>query len=341
MAAKGLVPLKPPDLVTVLYQLAHDTDEQVRTAATQKADSLPENILEGALAGGLDARVLDFFAGRLARNEKVLQVVILNHATADETIARCAARSSDAISELIATNEQRLLRFPKIIEALYHNKNARMSTVNRAIELAVRNDIVVDGIAAFKEAAAAIQGELVVEETGPTLSDRIFNETLAIGEELEREAGPEAVEQELAEALPQSQRSLSIQAQLGQMTTSEKIRMALLGNASHRSILVRDTNKLVCMAAIKSPGIRDTEVIAYCRNKSLSEEVIRYITDKKEWTKHYSVKLNLIENPKTPMPKAMSFLVHLRQNDLRNIARSKNVPGVIAKAAKQHLRSRA
>ncbi len=340
MAAKGLVPLKPADLVTVLYQLSYDPDEQVKAAAGQKAEGLPENILEGALANALDQRVLDFYSSRFSANEKILQIILLNHATADETVARCASRSSESMSEIIATNEQRLLRYPAIIAALYRNKNARMSTVNRAIELAVRNDIVVEGIAAFKEAAAAIQGELIVEDLGATPADVAFTESLEIGEELDREVGPDGLEKELAEEIPQSQKALSIQAQLGAMNASEKIRMALLGSASHRSILVRDSNKLVSMAAIKSPSIRDTEVMAYCRNKSLNEDVIRYICDKKEWTKHYSVKLNLVENPKTPLPKALTYLLHLRQNDLRSVSRNKNVPANIAKTAKMQLKKR-
>lgn len=340
MAAKGLVPLKPADLITVAYQLSFDPDEQVRSVALEKSTSFPENILEGTLSGALDGRVLDFYADKYFRKDKIIQIILLNHATADETVARCAKKSNEDLSEIIATNEQRLLRHPVIIENLYNNKFARMSTVNRAIELAVRNNIVLDGIAAFKEAAAAIQGELIVEEPGGTPMDEVFSDTLEIGEVLEAEEGPDAVEKELEEESQASEKRMSIQAELGQMTTSEKVRMALLGSASHRSILVRDTNRLVSMAAIKSPQVRDTEAMAYCRNKSLHEDVIRYISEKKEWTKHYSVKLNLIENPKTPLPKALNFLSHLRQHDLRAVARNKNVPAAIAKAAKNQLRKR-
>jgi hypothetical protein len=332
IAAKGLVPLKPADLLTVSYQLSFDQDEQIRAAAQERCTSLPENIL--------DARVLDFFADKYFRKERIIQIILLNRATADETVAKCAKKSNENISEIIATNEQRLLRYPSIIENLYLNKSARMSTVNRAIELAVRNNIILDGIAAFKEAAAAIQGELIIEELGGTPLDQAFSETLEIGEALEAEEGPDAVEKELSEELPASEKRMSIQAELGQMSTSEKVRMALLGSAAHRSILVRDTNRLVAMAAIKSPQVRDTEAMAYCRNKSLHEEVIRYISDKKEWTKHYAVKLNLIENPKTPLPRALNFLSHLRQHDLRAVSRNKNVPAAIAKAARNQLKKR-
>jgi hypothetical protein len=340
MAAKGMVPLGPQDLFTVLYQLGHDPDDKVRDAAMDKFGNLPEAIINGALQAPLDPRVLDFSLDRFAKRDEALQLIMTNQGVADETVARCATWAGENLSELIATNEQRMLRHPRIIENLYQNKKARMSTVNRAVELAVRHEIVLENIATYKEVAAAIKGELITEETGPSPADHMFNDALVLGEELEEEAGPEAVEQELTEEVAASEKRMSIQAQLGAMTTSEKVRMALLGNSSHRAILIRDTNKLVAMAAIKSPSIRDTEAMAYSRNRSLNEDVVRYICAQKDWTKHYSVKLNLVQNPKTPLPKAMSFLMYLRQNDLRTIARNKNVPAAVAKAAKHQLRKR-
>ncbi len=124
------------------------------------------------------------------------------------------------------------------------------------------------------------------------------------------------------------------------MTASEKIRMALLGTAAHRSLLVRDSNRVVAMAAIKCPSVTENEVDAYTRNRSLPEDVIRYIANNREMTKSYRVKRNLVENPKTPLPKAMTFLVYLRQNDLKSIGMSKNVPQAIAAAARQQLQKR-
>jgi hypothetical protein len=340
MAAKGMIPLGPADILTVLYMLNYDPDEKIKASAFEKCTSLPENIVLGAIKGDLDPRVLDFYAGRFIQNEPLMEVLLLNQTTADETVARCAKRVSEKLGDIIATNEQRLLRHPPIIENLYNNRNARMSTVSRAIELAVRNGITLDGIAAFKEVAAAIQGELIVEEEGPTPADAMFSDSLYIGDALEHEIGVEGVEAELDGQAPSTAGRQSLEAQIGRMNTSEKIRLALLGTSAARTMLVRDSNKLVALAAIKAPSVKDTEVIAYTRNRSLAEEVIRYISNQKEWTKLYQVKYNLVENPKTPMPTSMTFLTHMRTNDLKNIARSKNVPAAIAQAARNHLRKR-
>ena len=54
-------------------------------------------------------------------------------------------------------------------------------------------------------------------------------------------------------------------------------------------------------------------------------------------TRNYQVKLNLVGNPRTPFAFSSQMIPHLRDNDLRSLAKSKNVPGAIAQAAKRHL----
>jgi hypothetical protein len=46
------------------------------------------------------------------------------------------------------------------------------------------------------------------------------------------------------------------------------------------------------------------------------------------------VKLNLVQNPRTPIQDALRFLNHLRPHDVRGLERSRDVPQAIANAAK-------
>jgi hypothetical protein len=124
------------------------------------------------------------------------------------------------------------------------------------------------------------------------------------------------------------------------MRPLEKIRTALLGDKYDRSLLVRDANKTVALAAIRSPKIRDDEAIAYSANRALPLEVITYISNRRDWIKLYSVKLNLVMNPKTPMARSMSLLAFLNRNDVMKVSRSKNIPSALATAAKRKLASR-
>ena len=113
-----------------------------------------------------------------------------------------------------------------------------------------------------------------------------------------------------------------------------------MGNSAERGILIRDSNKVVARTVIRSPAVTDSEVLAYAKNKSLIDEVISFIATNRKWTRHYAVKLNLVKNPKTPTSDAMRFLTHLRLSDLRTVAKSRDVPGPISKAAKNMIKTR-
>ncbi len=156
MAARGLAPLSPVDLVTALYQLAQDDDATLKKNALKTAAELPEKILGGALDAPLDPNVLDFFARRLVAKPPLLEKVLLNRATDDESFVFLAKMGDEPATEMIGKNEERLLRAPAIIAALYLNPKTRMSTAQRAIELAIRNGVEVEGIPAWEETKKAL-----------------------------------------------------------------------------------------------------------------------------------------------------------------------------------------
>ena len=66
-----------------------------------------------------------------------------------------------------------------------------------------------------------------------------------------------------------------------------------------------------------------------------SRELISEIARNREWTRSYKVKRSLAVNPKTPLDKSMRFLNTLSYKDVRDIARSKNVPSALAIQAKR------
>jgi len=55
----------------------------------------------------------------------------------------------------------------------------------------------------------------------------------------------------------------------------------------------------------------------------------------KEWMRYYSVKYNLVCNPKTPPDIALKWLRHLNDGDIKKIGRSKNIPQLIATSAQK------
>ena len=341
MASRGLLPLpRPAELAAVLYQLVV-TDPAVGAAAQATADGLPEKVLAGVLADPeADARVLDWLAARAQGVPALFEALVLNPATADATVVALAARGSAAQVDLIAGNEQRLLRAPDVIAAMYGNPHARMSTVDRAVELAVRNQVKVAGIPAWDELARVVAagGGAPAGDADQTFSQALTG-VAGVADSAVLTGSPDDGEA-VAEGEDQAPAVDEKKIPIGKMTIPMKIRLATLGNAFARSILIRDPMKLVAVAVIKSPAVTELEAAKYAGNHSLPDDVIRYIANRREWTKLYGIKKSLVMNPKTPITESSKLLVHLRDNDLRQVAKSKGVPSAVVAQARKIITQR-
>lgn len=337
MVARGMVPMQPVVQVCSLYQLCQTGESEVVQAAVQTLRKLPAQTLKQTVAQPLFPVVLDWLAEVFVNESDVVRVILLNKNTDNDTFVRVAAKADEETCELIARNQQRLLEAPKIIAKLYFNRALRASTADRMIDFAARNEVDLSDIPAAKEIIAAIQGiELPSEEEARAADERFkaAQKILAsVPEDVDLDDRLDLPEHEEEPEEVRSGRSAA--GLIRDMNIAQKLRLAMMGGKNERSILIRDTNKLVARSVIRSPAIGDSEVMLYAANKSLLDEIIAYIARNKKWTRSYQMKLILINNPKTPTSEAMTFLRHLRVADLRQVAKSKNVPGPIAKAAKQ------
>jgi len=343
MAARGIAPgLKPVDTLAILAVLAESSDAALAALAQATLDKLPPQLLNGALTPDLHPGVLDVVAPRYATDAAMMERMLGLPQMPLETIARVAMKSSEEVSELIATNEDRLLKHPPIIERLYMNKATRMSTSDRMIELAVRNNIELHGIPAFKEAVQALSEELIPVDPpdGPTPEDIAFKEVAAIAAELgadpELAAATHETDEETGLEVPVAKMK-PLYARIGEMKTGQKIRLAQMGGGPERALLVRDPDRRVSVAAIKNPNVQDNEVARVSASRNVSEDVLRCIAGDSKWTRNHQVKVNLVSNPRCPLQLSSGLIPHLREHELKAIARSKNVSGAISRAAKQQL----
>jgi hypothetical protein len=343
MAARGMAPLPPADQLTVLYQLSIDADPNLSTAAKATVLGLPDKLLVGALGDtSLDPRVLDMFARLVGDKPAAFDAIVQNAKVADDTIAALAARGGGREVDRIAANEQRLLRHPEIIAAMYLNKQARMSTVDRAVELAVRNNVRVPGLAAWDEIQRALQQ---ADKAAPSVEiDTLFSiaadATLGADDRHLTQGDAERPIDDSALDFEQDILEKTKNIPIEKLSVPAKIRLATLGNAFARGVLIRDPIKMVAMAAIKSPGVTDFEAANYAGNANLSDDVMRYIAAKREWTKMYGTKYSLCRNPKTPITEAMRMMPFLREKDLIILTKSKGVSSAVVAQARKLLMQR-
>jgi phosphoribosyl-dephospho-CoA transferase len=132
--------------------------------------------------------------------------------------------------------------------------------------------------------------------------------------------------------------SKSLFQKIQSMSVSEKLDLARKAGKEARSILIRDSNKIVQLAVIASPKITESEVLIIASNRQINDDVLRHIATKKEWMKNYQIKLALVNNPKTPLSIALRQVSYLNQRDIALLSKSRAIPRPIIIAAQQRLK---
>jgi hypothetical protein len=122
------------------------------------------------------------------------------------------------------------------------------------------------------------------------------------------------------------------------MSVSEKLDLARKASKEARSILIRDSNKLVQLAVANSPKITESEILAIASNRQVNDDVLKEIAMNKEWLRNYQIRLALVNNPKTPLSIAMAQVTYLNRRDLSLLAKSKGVPRPIIIAAQERIK---
>ena len=366
-AARGMLPLPQSDLLEVLVALTASDDEQIASAATEtlKAES-PEDLLIAANGQDTATNVLAYLATVADGKQEIYEAAILNTRTPDQALAKLAATTtSSSLLELITINQQRLVRSPEIIDAILANP-ARSSEAERranetrqeffekergarqiADELRARGQT---AAAEFFEAAelTSAAGELSFDDAWIIaqhieVSDADLDDTWLPAERYE-ELMPETaaevsanvqrvIESERLERGDVSAERVSLIRRIMFMNTKDRMKLAMKGDREARSILIRDSNKVVCSAVVKNPRITEQEVENIATMRTVADEVLRLIALNRSWARSYPIIHNLARNPRTPVPTVMNILPRIRTKDLTHLTQNRNVSEAVRRQA--------
>lgn len=333
LAAGGALPLPPIELATVLFALVHDPDDEVKARATQSLAELPESLRSTVLRGDAHPAVLGYLAHVVKDDPEACEMLALNPACDDATIALLATFPHRRVVEVVSHNQERMLRAPAIVDALGANPLTSRATIDRILSFL-----------GLERPQAEVPDEPGLEATAPaapvsdveaeaTLRAILGDDTRGLAEELvsDRDDGTDDPAQDPEDA------STNLYALVQSLSVFQKIKLARMGNKEARALLVRDRNKIVASAAIRSPKITDNEVVAFSKARSVCDEVLRTIAANRDWTRNYQVKLGLATNPKCPQATAIKFLNYLQERDLRAIMKSRDVPSAVTTHARRIL----
>ena len=355
-AASGLLPLPQSDLLEVLVALRHADDSEIAAAARETLESQDQqDLLSAAKSDETSGAVLDYLATRAGDGREIPEALILNNKTSDQAIASLAATTSDgSLLDLIAINQQRLIRFPKIIDAILANSDRTHEAGRRARETKreffekergaqqIAQELRTRGKSAaaeFFESADLTEG-LSVEDAWLIaehieVSDAELDNSWLPTERYE-ELKPETPEQkegnfkravefeklELGEVPPER---VSMIRRIMFMNARDRMKLAMKGDREARNILIRDSNRVVATAVIQNPRVTDQEVENIAAMRTVADEVLRLIALNRNWARSYSIIHNLVRNPRTPLPTVINTLPRIRTKDLQHLSQNRNV----------------
>jgi hypothetical protein len=366
-AARGLLPLPQQDLLEVLVALSNNSDGEIAEAATETLQSEnPDELLIAAKADETAPTVLAYLANQTDAKREIHEALILNSNTPDEALAALAATTKDGpLLELVALNQQRLVRFPQLIEAILGNNGRTAEAERRARETKkeffekergarqIADELRARGktaAAEFFESAelTSASGNLSVEDAWIIaehieVSDSDIDDSWLPSERYEEFVleSPEqiaaniqrVIESENLEGGEVTAERVSLIRRIMLMNTRDRMKLAMKGDREARSILVRDANKVVCSAVINNPRITDHEVENISAMRTISDEVLRLIALNRAWARSYPIIHNLARNPRTPIPTAIGILPRIRTKDLFNLSQSRSVSEAVRRQA--------
>jgi len=330
MAALGLLPLKPEDLVEMWTDLVKDPDEAVRAAADKSLSSFPAAELQPLLKSrGTPAGVLSWAVIHRSEHE-LREAALQNTSLPDETIEALAPVLTQALAELVVINQTRLLRRTSLLVALETNAGLNNDQKRRLREL--RDSFRIGQAEAVLPPPAPVATP-APEEAPPEPEP----ELAPLGDVFMTE--DEALVRYLSEEERQQTEKVSAVQKIYRLNTAEKLITALKGSREERAILIRDPNRLVATAVLGSPRLTDPEIEAISGMKSVSDEILRKIGHHREWTKRYAVCKNLVCNPRTPIGIALTLVPRLSPRDIKGIAVDRNVPEPVRKQAQKFVKA--
>jgi len=310
LAAEGLLPVGPEDLVPLQVELTRRGGAMVATRARESLLAMDARILAPFLATDASESVLAFFAeAGLAAS---LHEAIIRRRDVPRILLVEMARYVDAdLQEVLLLRQDAIVEEPGILDAMEENPRVGAYALRRIAEF--REHLVRGGA---PEAAPAFYGELV-EAT---------EEELKIAIEAARHE-PAVGDQDEVTGLSEGQiRTLPVGARL---------RLTRGAPRSLRGLLIRDNHPLVAVSTLENNMWSDQEIEQIARSRSVSLDVLTGVTKRRDWMRKYAIVLALVGNPRTPIPSALRLLPQLGARDLRTLSKDRNVSDAVRSQAQR------
>lgn len=345
-------PLKPEEKVSLFYYLTLDDDIQIAEEAKKSFNDLPINMIDGVLGvNDLDFNVLGGILENLREknliDQKRFEKIIFHKSFNYGLLLGKINYFSQENIELIANNTNALMLYPSLIAEIYKSPKSLSSTSQRLLEFAFRHNIIIKEIEDFEELKSEFETGVTTPKDKEVIKeiDEVFDKFVdkklkektididKIKEELETTDETDEVKTVDETPINTLEERKSLMRLINEMTVAQKIKLAMMGNMEARSLLIKQSSRLVVEAVVRNPMLTDQEIIRYSADKNISREVIQYIAGNRKWLRKYQIKLNIVLNPKTPLGRAMNLLETLNVKDILMISKEKGITSALKNKA--------
>jgi hypothetical protein len=307
LAASGMLPLAPEDLIPLQVALARSTDLELAARAAAALLQADVRMAAPFLERQAGEDVLAFFA-RQATHPRLLETIVRRRDVPRHLLVEMARRLPPDLQEILILRQDAILEEPAILAALEENPQISGYIQRR--------------IGEYRE--HLLPRERSVTGPSPALEDEI--------DEAELEAAV-AVARTLPASGEIDDKTGLTEGQIRMLPMPARLKLARGAPRSLRTILMRDTSPQVALAALFGNPLSDQEVEQTAGSRAVVEEVLAGISKKREWIGRYPVVKALVWNPRTPLAIALKLVARLAVRDLRDLARDRNVPDAVRSTA--------
>lgn len=307
LAAEGLLPLPPEQLIPLQVSLTLGSDMEVAARAAESLKAVDARFAQSYLSRDAGPDVLAFFAGYVTHS-LVVETILRRRDVPRLLLVDLARRLPPDLQEILLLRQDAIVEVPEILDALGENPDLSSYSQRRIDEYR--------------------QHLLPRERTRPELA--------RVEEEIDDDEL--AAEVEAARVLPESgevdvEKTRLSEGQIRTLSIPARLKLTRGAPRSLRGILLRDSNSLVAVSVIQNNSLSDQEIEQTASNRAIIEEVLEAIARNRQWSAKYNICKALVQNPRTYLPTALRLMTRLSVRDLRDLSRDRNVADAIRSTA--------
>lgn len=335
----GGLPLSTADLLCALSH-AVLSESPLSGKALETLAGLPSSIVMGAISVPVESPDILGLVLLHRHEPELLEAALLNGAITAEWMERAIPSLSERHLDIALNNQVLWIQRPTILDALETHPEGTTNLKRRITEF--RKDIlgqldsssakerieILDEVDAGALDRAWAELPLPVEDAVPDVHHRVV-EALA-------EAPSDAVDSRVV-SMPTvgGIQPRTLAQRIMKLAVNQKAALALRGGKEERTILMKEANKHIQANVVRNSRITEGEIAHIAQMRTAHEEVIRFIANNREWVRKYQIIKNLVSNPRTPLPIALSLLGRVNEFDLKLMSKDRNIADALRGEAKR------